>query len=98
MWPGITELLGNLPAKVSVFDMLKQSEAFCRSMIELAMEIAMDRGWHMEYTSLEKDVVQGRAARKFGEYYADKKQKKRLHATEIARLMGGRADSADAGF
>jgi hypothetical protein len=45
IWPGITEVLKNLPAKVNIFDWLKESERFCRAVVELAMEIAMDNGW-----------------------------------------------------
>lgn len=98
LWPGITELLSNLPAKLSVFDMLKQSEAFCRSIVELAMEISQDKGWNIDYNTLHKEVMAGRANRKFGEYYADTIQKKRLHAREIARIVGGKTESREVGI
>ena len=35
------------------------------------MEISQDKGWNIDYNTLHKEVMAGRANRKFGEYYAD---------------------------
>lgn len=60
------------------------------------MEISQDKGWQIDFAVLQKEVMAGRANRKFGEYYADKIQKKRLHAKEIARIVSGKTDSREA--
>lgn len=41
-------MLGNLPAKTNMFDWLKESQLFCTSVMEIAMEITMDRGWPLD--------------------------------------------------
>ena len=41
------------------------------------MEISQDKGWNIDFEKLQREVLDGRANRKFGEYYADKIQKKR---------------------
>ena len=59
------------------------------------MEISQDKGWNIDFEKLQREVLDGRANRKFGEYYADKIQKKRLHAREIARIVSGKAESRE---
>lgn len=49
LWPGISEILGNLPAKTNVFEWLKESQMFCINLIELAMEVVLDKGWPINF-------------------------------------------------
>ena len=59
------------------------------------MKISQDKGWNIDFEKLQREVLDGRANHKFGEYYADKIQKKRLHAREIARIVSGKAESGE---
>ena len=82
VWPGITGVLCALPAKTNVFEWLKESEKFCKAVVELAMEIAMDNGWKHNYAQMQEEIVRAQNQRKFGEYVADSRAKARLHAQE----------------
>ena len=42
-------MLGNIPAKTNIFEWLKESQMFCTNVIELAMEIVMDKGWPVNF-------------------------------------------------
>ena len=95
LWPGITDTLSALPAKANVFEWLKESERFCKAIIELAMEIAMDNGWRHDYQAMQQDIIRARGGRKFGEYAADARAKARLHAGEQGRIVGGKADARE---
>ena len=90
IWPGISEILGALPAKTNIFDWLKESERFCKSVVELAMEIARDNGWKHDYESMQGEFLKARGSRKFGEYAADARSKARMHASEQGRILGGK--------
>lgn len=59
-------MLGNLPAKTNVFEWLKESQLFCTNIIELAMEIALDKGWPLDFPKMSEEIAQAREQRRFG--------------------------------
>ena len=62
-----------------MFDLLKESEKFHRAIIELAMEVALDNGWAVDYSRMYDEIVMERGARKYEEYAADVRSKIRDH-------------------
>ena len=43
IYPGISEYLDSLPSKRSVLELLRSSQEFTRSLLELCMEISLDQ-------------------------------------------------------
>ena len=93
LWPGISETLANMPAKASIFDWLKESESFCRGVIELAVEISLDKNWQVDFNRLVEEIQLARGSRKFGEYVADSRAKNRLHACETSQITTGKTEA-----
>ncbi len=79
LYPGITDTLTSLPSKASLFEWLRNSELFCRAMMELCMEIAMDQNMSFDLSSSYQAIAEGRKTRAYGEYVADTRARERLH-------------------
>ena len=69
--PSISDILASLPSKVNLLDWLRNSEVFCRNLLELCIEISMDKGWKLDFDVIMAALREGRKTRKYGEYTAD---------------------------
>lgn len=66
-----------------MLEWLKTSELFCKAILELCIEIAMDQNWQFDLSASVAALEAGRANdRKYGEYVADVRAKERLHQVE----------------
>lgn len=86
LWPGITDYLQQIPSKSNLLEVLRQSPQLLQSMVELCIEIAIDKNWPMDFDGMTESVKQAMASRTFGEYAADTISRNRQHLEEQRRV------------
>ena len=55
---------------------------FCTNVIELAMEIVLDKGWPINFLKMYEEILAVRESTVYGYYAADRRAQERLHAEE----------------
>ena len=60
LWPGITDVLSSIPSRTNLLEWMRDSERFCRALIELAIEISLDNKWQFDLQRIERDISNAR--------------------------------------